>query len=67
MHELTYTHGRDLFLKNQFKSFVSKYFKDVEFLGFECGNWNPSIKISNWNEIKNSLPKSYQPKEVKIC
>jgi len=64
-HELTYTHTRNLFQKNEYKSFVAKYFKDVDFLGCECGNWNPSIKVSNWNEVKDSLPKSYQPIEVK--
>lgn len=65
MHILTYYHGRNLFIKNEFKPFVKKYFKDVKFIGFECGNFTPSIQISNWEEIKESLPKSYQPLEVK--
>ncbi len=62
---LIYRHARNLFTKNEFKPFVKKYFKDVEFVGFECGNWNPHIRISNWEEIKNILPKSYQPIETK--
>jgi len=61
---LTYTHSRNLFAKNEFKPFVKKYFKDVVFLGFECGYWGPSISISNWEDIKESLPKSYKPTEV---
>ncbi len=61
---LTYTHGRNLFTKNEFKPFVHKYFKDVEFLGFESGNWEPSISISNWEEIKNDLPKYAIPIKV---
>jgi len=67
-HILIYTHARNLFIKNEFKPFVKKYFKDFEFLGFECGMWNPEIKISNWEEIKDILPKSYLPLEVKeVC
>lgn len=61
---LNYTHGRNLFIRNEFKPFVKKYFKDVEFLGFESGNWGPSISISNWDEVKDILPKSYQPESV---
>ena len=62
---LTYTHGRNLFTGSEFKSFVHKYFKDVKFEGFESGNWYPTISISNWDEIKDKLPKSYIPIEVK--
>ncbi|MBA7532318.1 hypothetical protein ES705_24544 [subsurface metagenome] len=61
---LTYTHGRDLFKGSAFKSFVNKYFKDVGFEGFEFGNWYPQISISNWDEIKDKLPKSYMPIKV---
>ena len=61
---LTYTHGRNLFTDSQFKPFVQKWFKDVEFEGFEFGNWYPSIIITNWDEVKNQLPKSYQPKKT---
>ena len=61
---LTYTHGRNLFTGSNFKPFVNKYFKDVEFLGFESGNWEPSISISNWEEVKNELPKYAIPLKV---
>ncbi len=65
---LVYRHGRNLFTKNEFKPFVKKYFKDVQFIGFASGNWYPSILISNWKEIKDTLPKSYQPLEVEeVC
>jgi len=62
--ELTYNHSRNLFYKGDYKSFVKKYFKDVKFEGFECGYWLPSITISNWDEIKAILPKSYHPIKI---
>lgn len=58
---LTYTHTRSLFTGNKFKPFVHKYFKDVKFLGCESGNWEPKISISNWEEIKNIIPKYAKP------
>ncbi len=61
---LTYTHGRNLFTKNKFKPFVYKYFKDVKFLGCESGNWDPRICISNWEEVKELLPKYAIPIKV---
>lgn len=61
---LNYTHGRNLFTRNEFKPFVNKYFKDVQFLGFESGYWGPSISISNWDEVKDVLPKSYKPENI---
>lgn len=61
---LTYTHSRNLFTKNEFKPFVKKYFKDVRFEGFETGYWYPTISISNWNEVKDILPKSYIPIKI---
>ncbi len=61
---LTYTHTRDLFTKNEFKPFVKKYFKDVEFLGCETGNWYPQLKVSNYEDVKHQLPKSYLPIEA---
>jgi len=63
---LIYIHGRNLFNGPDFKPFVNKYFKDVEFEGFEVGNWYPSITISNWDEIKDILPRSYMPHAIKI-
>ncbi|GAI31019.1 unnamed protein product, partial [marine sediment metagenome] len=47
---IIYRHGRNLFDGSDFKPFVNKYFKDVIFEGFECGNWYPAITISNWEE-----------------
>ena len=61
---IIYKHGRNLFNGGDFKPFVNKYFKDVVFEGFEYGNWYPAITISNWNEIKNILPKSYKPYKI---
>jgi len=58
---LTYTHTRNLFTKNKFKPFVKKYFKDVKFLGTKSGNWDAKISISNWDEVKNILPKYAKP------
>jgi len=61
---LTYYHTRNLFTKNEFKSFVKKYFKDVKYLGAECGNYSPSISISNWDEIKYKIPKYAIPIKI---
>jgi len=64
MTTLTYKYGRNLFTKNKFKPFVYKYFKDIKFIGFESGNMEPSIQISNWEEIKDMLPKYALPMRV---
>lgn len=61
---LTYKHTRSLFIRNEFKPFVNKYFKNIRYLGTESGNWNPKIEISNWDKIKDILPKSYKPDKV---
>ena len=63
---LTYTHSRDLFIKNEFKPFVKKYFKDVRFEGCESGKWNPTISISNWEEVKDILPKYAIPSKIEL-
>lgn len=61
---LTYTHGRDIFKDFEFRPFIRKYFKDVKFEGSEYGNWYPKISISNWDEVKDILPKSYKPIKI---
>jgi len=63
---LTYNHTRSLFKGSEFKSFVHQYFEDVEYLGTECGNYSPSISISNWEDIKSSLPKYAIPVRIKL-
>ncbi len=63
---LTYTHGRDIFKGSDFKPFVHKYFKDVRFEGFESGNWHPTISISNWEEVKDILPKYAIPLHIEL-
>lgn len=62
--KLTYIHSRNIFIKNEFKAFIYKYFKDVRFEGFDFGYWLPTISISNWDEVKDILPKSYQPYKI---
>lgn len=64
--QLTYTHTRNLFKRTEFKPFVNKYFKDVKFEGCSSGNWEPSITISNWEEVKNELPKYAIPISVNL-
>ena len=61
---LNYTHARSLFIKNEFKPFVRKYFLDVKFLGFDSGNWGPSISVSNWDAVKELLPKYAIPESI---
>ena len=56
-HVLTYPSTRNLFIKNEFKPFVNKYFKDVRFIGTECGKFDASIEVSNYEDVKNDLPK----------
>ena len=58
---LTYKHTRNLFTKNEFKPFIKKYFKGVKFLGTESGNWGAKISISNWDEVKKTLPTYAKP------
>ena len=65
MTTLVYIHTRNLFTRNEFKPFVKKYFRDVKFLGCESGNWEPSISVSNWEEVKDILPKYAKPNSIK--
>ena len=63
---LTYHHTRNLFWKDRFLPFVKKYFKDVEYMGTESGNWSPKIKVSNWDEVKHELPKYAIPVKIEF-
>jgi len=63
---LTYHHTRNLFLKDSFLPFVKKYFKDVEYMGTESGNWSPRIKVNNWDEVKYELPKYAIPVKIEF-
>lgn len=60
-HILLYYHARNLLSNNQWKPFIDNYFEQFKFLGFSSGSYYPEISISNWEEIKNNLPKSYKP------
>ena len=62
---LTYTHTRNIFIKNKWKPFFTKNFKDLRFEGCEYGNWKPKVSLTNWDEIKDLIPKSYKP--IKVC
>ena len=62
--KLTYGHCRNLFIRNNFKPFVYKYFENYKFKGFEYGYHYPSIEISNWEEIKDILPKYAIPLKI---
>lgn len=62
--QLTYHHCRNVFINDQFRPFIHKYFKNVNFLGFEYGYYYPTIEISNWDEVKDKLPKSYKPLKI---
>jgi hypothetical protein len=63
---LTYVHSRNVFLRGEYKSFVRKFFKDVEFEGFEVGYYYPTISISGMVEAFRieDLPKSYKPHAI---
>ncbi len=63
-HVLTYPHTRNLFVKDSFKPFVKKYFKDARFIGTECGKYDAAIEVSNYEEVKNDLPKYARPAKV---
>ena len=65
-HVLTYPHTRNLFVKDSFKPFVKKYFKDVRFIGTECGRFDAAIEVSNYEEVKNDLPKYALPAKAEI-
>jgi len=58
-HLLVYGRTRQLFAGSNFKPFVNKYFKDVEYLGAQDGQYgyHATISISNWQEVKGILPK----------
>lgn len=43
---LTFTHGRDIFNKNEFKNWIKIWFKTAKFEGCEYANWYPTISVS---------------------
>ena len=62
---LTYTHTRNIFTKNRFKPFVYKYFENPKFEGCD-GGWEAKLSVSNWEQVKNDLPKYAIPEKVEI-
>ena len=60
---LTYTHTRNLFTGNKFKPFVNKYFKEARFEGSD-GGWDAKLSVSNYEEVKNILPKYAKPLKI---
>jgi len=67
MHLLTYYHTRNLFAGSDFKKWVCKYFTGVEYMGTKSGNYSPSILVTNYEEVKKKLPKSYLPIQVQFA
>jgi len=61
---LIYTHTRNLFTRNEFKPFVKKYFNDVRFEGSD-GGWDAKLSVSNYEEVKDLLPKYAKPINTK--
>lgn len=61
---LIYTHTRNIFIGNKFKPFVDKYFKDARFEGSD-GGWCAELSVSNYEEVKDILPKYARPESVK--
>lgn len=67
MHLLTYCHTRNLFAGSDFKKWVRKYFNDVEYAGTESGHYRPSILVTNYEDVKEKLPKTYRPVKVQFA
>lgn len=59
--KLTFYHARTLFKGSSYKPWLAKWFGEFEYLGCETGNFYPSIMVSNYEDVKDKLPKSYQP------
>lgn len=62
--ELVYTHNKSIFLHGEWKAWVTKWFENPKFEGFESGFYNPHVSITNWEQIKDKLPKSYHPFKI---
>lgn len=61
---LTYTHTRNIFQGNEFKSFVNRYFKNPRFEGSDSGGCNALLSVTNYDKVKGLLPKYAQPIKV---
>lgn len=64
--ELTFRHKQDIIYmrKGGFKPHITKWFKDVELIGYIFEEYCPTISISNWDEVKDKLPSKLQPINV---
>jgi len=61
---LTYRHTRNIFVKEQWKSFVTKYFQNPVFQYCKYENNFKIIAVDNYEEVKDKLPKYAQPIKV---
>lgn len=61
---LEYVHTRSLFTRNEFKPMFKKWLKGLNFEGTKCGNWEAFISVTNWEDVKDSLPTYLQPIKV---
>uniref|UniRef100_A0A6H2A3L4 Uncharacterized protein n=1 Tax=viral metagenome TaxID=1070528 RepID=A0A6H2A3L4_9ZZZZ len=56
---LTFRHSRDVFIKNQFKNWITKLFgTDVKFDGCQYGNNYPTLIVSlpDFLKVKDDIP-----------
>lgn len=62
MKYLLFKHSRNLFVRNEWKPGIKKWYKNPRSEGCICGRgWGWIITVSNWGDIKESIPKSYRP------
>jgi len=60
---LIFAYTRDIFIGNEFKPGIKKWFKNPRFDGAE-GRLFARLTVENWEEVKDDLPKSYRPIQV---
>lgn len=58
---LKYSHHNQLFLTKSLRPWVLKWFPDLMLLAMDLGGSNIVIGVTNWDLVKDRLPKKYYP------
>lgn len=61
---LLYNHSRNIFKGSQWKSGITKWFENPKFEGCESGNFGAMLSVTNYEDVKDKLPKSLRPIQI---
>ena len=58
---LLYNHTRNIFAGNEFNGGIKKWFHNPRFEGSQSGNWGAVLSVTNYDKVKNMIPKTLIP------